>query len=100
MSSGSAQFANIPTIYSDRNTSNFSVPGRVAVGNVSGNRCVSDCRSSGSEIDQGLEIIFMVILLPFAETFKKGCCQLQEKYVHEVLNNCLFKHAQKKSLVR
>ena len=25
------------------------------------------------------EIIFMVILLPSAESFKKGCCQLQEK---------------------
>ena len=29
------------------------------------------------EIDH--EIISMVILLPSAESFKKGCCQLQEK---------------------
>ena len=29
------------------------------------------------EIDH--EIIFMVILLPSSETFKKGCCQLQAK---------------------
>ena len=29
------------------------------------------------EID--LEIISMVILLPSAESFQKGCCQLQEK---------------------
>ena len=29
------------------------------------------------EIDQ--EIISMVILLPSAESFKKGCCQLQAK---------------------
>ena len=29
------------------------------------------------EIDH--EIISMVILLPFAESFIKGCCQLQEK---------------------
>ena len=29
------------------------------------------------EIDH--EIISMVILLPFAESFKKGCCQLQAK---------------------
>ena len=29
------------------------------------------------EIDH--EIIFMVILLPSAESFKKGCCQLQAK---------------------
>ena len=35
------------------------------------------------EIDH--EIISMVILLPSAESFKKGCCRLQAKYVHEVL---------------
>ena len=35
------------------------------------------------EIDH--EIISMVILLPSAESFKKGCCQLQVKYVHEVV---------------
>ena len=29
------------------------------------------------EIDH--EIIFTVILLPYAESFKKGCCQLQVK---------------------
>ena len=29
------------------------------------------------EIDH--EIIFMAILLPSAESFKKGCCQLQGK---------------------
>ena len=42
------------------------------------------------EIDH--EIISTVILLPSAESFKKGCCQ----YVHEVLVNCLFKLAQEK----
>ena len=46
------------------------------------------------EIDH--EIISTVILLPSAESFKKGCCQLQAKYVHEVLVNCLFKLAQEK----
>ena len=48
------------------------------------------------EIDH--EIIFMVILLPSAESFKKGCCQLQTKVcaLHEVLVNCLFKFAQEK----
>ena len=40
------------------------------------------------EIDH--EIISMVILLPFAESFKKGCW----KYVHKVLVNHLFKLAQ------
>ena len=44
------------------------------------------------EIDH--EIISMVILLPSAESFKKGCCQLQAK--DEVLVNCLFKLAQEK----
>ena len=48
------------------------------------------------EIDH--EIISTIILLPSAESFKKGCCQLQAKvgYVHEVLVNCLFKLAQEK----
>ena len=39
------------------------------------------------------EIISAVILLPSAESVKKGCYQL---HVHEVLVNCLFKHAQEK----
>ena len=44
------------------------------------------------------EIISTFILLPSAESFKKGCCQLKAKvgYVHEVLVNCLFKLAQEK----
>ena len=59
-----------------------------AVGNVSGYRCVSDCRfrraslipvwpNAFVEIDH--EIISTVILLPSAESFKTGCCQLQAK---------------------
>ena len=47
-----------------------------------------------TEIDH--EIISVVILLPPADSFKKGCCQLQAKYVYEVLVNCLFKPAQEK----
>ena len=55
---------------------------------MSGYRCMSDCRSRGREFDPGRshtfveighEIISMVILFPSAESFKKGCCQLQEK---------------------
>ena len=46
------------------------------------------------EIDH--EIISTVILLPSADLFKKGCCQLQAKYVHKLLVNRLFKPAQKK----
>ena len=61
---------------------------RSAVGNESGYRCVSDYRSRGREFDPGPvphfveidhEIIYTVILLPSADSFKKGCCQLQAK---------------------
>ena len=59
---------------------------RSAVGNVSGYRCMSDCRSRGREFDTARshtfveidhEIISTVILLPSADLFKEGCCQLQ-----------------------
>ena len=61
---------------------------RSGVSNMSGYRCASDCRSevassilAGShtfvKIDH--EIVSTVILLPSAESFKKGCCQLQAK---------------------
>ena len=46
------------------------------------------------EIDH--EIISMVILLPSAESFMKGCCQLQAKVSARLLVNCLFKLAQEK----
>ena len=49
------------------------------------------------EIDH--EIISTVILLPSADSFKKGCCQLvsyKRKYVHKLLVNRLFKPAQEK----
>ena len=60
---------------------------RSSVGNVSGYRCVSDCRSRGREFYSGPvpyveidhEMISTVILLPSADLFKKGCCQLQAK---------------------
>ena len=50
------------------------------------------------EIDH--EIISTVILLPSAESFMKGCCQLQAKVCARLLVNCLFKLAQVKSVVR
>ena len=50
------------------------------------------------EIDH--EIISTVILLPSAESFTKGCCQLQAKVCARLLVNCLFKLAEEKSLVR
>ena len=58
------------------------------VGNMYNYRCPSDCRSRGLEFSPGLvpffveidhEIISKVIRLPSAESFKKGCCQLQVK---------------------
>ena len=61
---------------------------RSAVGNVSGYRCVSDCRygdassipaRSNTFVEIDHEIISTVILLPSADSFKKGCCQLQAK---------------------
>ena len=78
---------------------------RSAVSNVSGNRCQSDCRSRGPEFDPGPvpyfleidhEIISTVILLPSAESFKQGSCQLQAKVCTQVLVNCLLKLAQEK----
>ena len=61
---------------------------RSAVGNVSGYRCVSDCRSRGREyhtfVEIDHEIISMDILLPSADLFKKGCCQLQAKVCTQI----------------
>ena len=66
---------------------------RRAVGNVSGYKCVSDCRSRGRKFDPGRshtfvendhEIISTVILLPSADSFKKGCCQLQAKVCAQI----------------
>ena len=78
-----------------------------AVGNVSDYRWVSDCRSRGRKFDPSQvpylveidrEIISKIIFLPSSDSFKKGCCQRNKrKYVHKVLVNCLFKHAQEKS---
>ena len=50
------------------------------------------------EIDH--EIVSTVILLPSAESFMKGCCQIQAKVCARLLVNCLFKLAQEKSVVR
>ena len=56
-------------------------------------KCVSDCNSRGREFDPGPvpffveidhEIISTVILLPSADSFKKGCCQLQAKVCAQI----------------
>ena len=62
---------------------------RSAVGNVCGYRCVSDCRSRGREFDPGryhtfVKIDHKIILLPSADLFKKGCCQLQAKVCAQI----------------
>ena len=46
------------------------------------------------EIDH--EIISTVILLPSADSFKKGCYQLQAKVCARITGNRLFKPAQEK----
>ena len=59
-----------------------------AVGNVSGYRCESGCRSRSGKFDPCRSNTFLEIdhkkvssdiLLRLAESFKKGCCQLQAK---------------------
>ena len=61
---------------------------RSTVGNVSGYRYESDCRSRGHKFDTvrsntfveiDHEIVSSVLLLSLAQSFKKGCCQLQAK---------------------
>ena len=80
-----------------------------AVRNITGFRCEDDCRSRGREFESAQshtfveidhDIISMVILLPSAESFMKGCCQLQAKVCARLLVNCVFKLAQEKSVVR
>ena len=70
----------------------FTLP-RCAVGNMSGYRCKSDCSSRGREFNPGLvqyfveldhDIISMVILLPSAQSFMKGCCQLQARVCAQI----------------
>ena len=82
---------------------------RSAVGNVSGYRCVSDCNSRGREFDPGPvntiveidhEIISTVILLPSADSFKKGCCQLQAKECARITGYPLVQACPGKSVVR
>ena len=46
------------------------------------------------EIDH--EIISTVILLPSADSFKKGCCQLQAKVCARIIGYPLVKPAQEK----
>ena len=73
-----------------------------AVGNVSGYRCVSDCRSRGREFDPAPvveidhEIISTVILLLTLNHSRRVVVSYKRKYVHDLLVNRLFKPAQEK----
>ena len=105
MYSTPAQFNFKFTIYMGE-----SFPGRVAQSVtclVTGAKLTADPGVASSiparshtfvEIDH--EIISTVILLPSAESFMKGCCQLQAKVCVRLLVNCLFKLAQEKHVVR
>ena len=86
----------------------YTGPGS-AVGNVSGYRCVSDCNPgvessipapshTFTEIEH--EIISTVILLPSADSFKKGCCQLHAKVCARITGYLLVQACPGKSVVR
>ena len=71
-----------------------------AVGNVSGYRCMSDCRSRGREFDPFVEIDHeiisaIILLLPLIHS-RRVVVSYKRKYVHKLLVNRLFKPAQEK----
>ena len=74
---------------------------RSAVGNMSGYRCVTDCRSRGREFDPGPVPYFRgdwlrsFSSLPLNHS-RRVVVSYKRKYVHEVLVNRLFKFAQEK----
>ena len=79
----------------------------VAVGNVSGYRCVSDCNSRGREFDPGPVPYFRGDWSwknfyghspPFCWMIhsRRVVVSYKRKYVHELLVICLFKPAQEK----
>ena len=77
-----------------------------AVGNVSGYRCVSDCRSRGCKFEPrpGPILSWRLIMKLFLRSFsslqlnhsRRVVVSYKRKYVHEVLVNRLFKLAQEK----
>ena len=82
---------------------------RSAVGNVSGYRCVSDCRSRGLEFDPGPVPYFRGDWSwnnlcdhspPSTDSFKKGCCQLQAKVCAQITGEELVQACPGKSVVR
>ena len=83
------KFGEILSICSQNIDQNQNLPGRVAqsVTCLATDACLTAIPGVASSIparshtfmEMDHEIISMVILLPFADSFKKGCCQLQEK---------------------
>ena len=80
-----------------------------AVSNVSGYRCVSDCRSRGREFDPGPVPYFRGDWSwnnfyghspPSADLFKKGCCQLQAKVCAQITGQPLAQACPGKSVVK
>ena len=76
-----------------------------AVGNVSGYRCVSDCRSRGRDRSRpGPIFSWRLIMKLFLRSFsslllihsRRVVVSYKRKYVHELLVNRLFKPAQEK----
>ena len=79
------------------------------VGNVSGYRCESDCRSRGNEFDPGPVPYFRGDWSwnnfyshspPSAESFKNGCCQLQAKVCARSTGYPLVQACPGKSVIR
>ena len=90
---------------------NVSLPGRVAqsVKCLATDACLtanqgSRVRSFHGEFDTFVEIdheiISTVILLPSADSFKKGCCQLQAKVCARITGYPLVQACPGKSVVR
>ena len=82
---------------------------RSTVPNVSGYRCMSDCRSRGRKFDPGPVPYFRRLFMKwFLRSFsslllihsRRVVVSYKRKYVYELLVNRLFKPAQEKSVVR
>ena len=86
---------NFLDVYTNRSTCSYiKFHQGSAVGNVSGYKCVSDCRSRGREFDPGPVPYFRGEIKvrnnfyghspPSADLFKRGCCQLQAKVCAQI----------------
>ena len=102
------QYAMLLTVF--KKVSGYHIPGRVAqsVTCLATDACLTAIPGVASsiparshtfvEIDR--EIISTVILLPSADLFKKGCCQLQAKVCARITGYSLVQACPGKSVVR